>query len=91
MAASEVGIRELRDRLSAILKRVERGETITVCDRRRPIAAIVCLQGAAPDERLRRLVEAGRVAWSGGKPKGARNPGTVRGRPASEAVREDRR
>lgn len=87
----EIGIRELRNRLSAILKRVEQGETITVCDRRRPIAAIVGLHGAAPDQGLRRLVDAGRVAWSGGKPKGAREPGTVRGRPVSEAVREDRR
>jgi prevent-host-death family protein len=89
--ASEIGVRELRNRLSAVLRRVAKGETITICDRHRPIAAIVALRSEAPDEGLRRLVEAGRVAWSGGKPKGSRSPGTVRGRPVSDAVAEDRR
>jgi prevent-host-death family protein len=41
MVMKSVGIAELKARLSAYLKDVEAGESITVLDRRRPIARIV--------------------------------------------------
>lgn len=39
-----VGIRELRQQVSAVLKRVARGETIDVTDHGHPVARIVPLQ-----------------------------------------------
>ncbi|HEY8694477.1 MAG TPA: type II toxin-antitoxin system prevent-host-death family antitoxin [Chloroflexota bacterium] len=43
--ATQVGIRELRDHASKILKRVaERGETIEVCNRNKVVARIVPAQ-----------------------------------------------
>jgi prevent-host-death family protein len=41
MAARRIGIRELREDLSKIVRRVERGEVVEVTDRGRPIARIV--------------------------------------------------
>lgn len=48
-----VGVRELRQRASELLRRVEAGETIEVTDRGRPVAALVPLQAGSPLERLR--------------------------------------
>jgi prevent-host-death family protein len=41
---SEVGIRELKEQASAIMRRVAAGETIRVTDRGRPVARIVPLR-----------------------------------------------
>ncbi len=41
--------------------------------------------------RLKVLVDLGRVTWSGGKPRGARNPPRVHGRTVAKALVEDRR
>lgn len=48
-----VGVRELRQRASELLRRVEAGETIEVTDRGRPIAVLAPLPEAEPLERLR--------------------------------------
>lgn len=48
-----VGVRELRQRASELLRRVEAGETIEVTDRGRPIAVLAPLPQAEPLERLR--------------------------------------
>jgi prevent-host-death family protein len=48
-----VGIRELRQRASELLRRVEAGETIEVTDRGRPVAVLAPLPAAGPLERLR--------------------------------------
>jgi len=47
-----VGIRELRQRASELLRRVEAGESIEVTDRGRPVAVLAPLPGDAL-ERLR--------------------------------------
>jgi prevent-host-death family protein len=47
------GIRELRQRASELLRRVERGETIEITDRGRPVALLGPLGGSGPLERLR--------------------------------------
>ncbi len=41
MAKTRIGVRELKDKLSATLARVQRGETVTVTDRNRVVAVIV--------------------------------------------------
>jgi prevent-host-death family protein len=48
-----VGVRELRQRASELLRRVEAGETIEVTDRGRPIAVLAPLPDRSPIERLR--------------------------------------
>src|SRR5439155_234091 len=48
-----VGVRELRQRASELLRRVEAGETIEVTDRGRPVAVLAPLPEAGPLEQLR--------------------------------------
>lgn len=88
-----IGVRELKDNLSATLARVRKGETITVTDRKLAIARIVPAGNGREDVGLviEMLVESGRVSWGGGKPAGLKNAGRVRGRSVAEAVVEDRR
>jgi prevent-host-death family protein len=48
-----VGVRELRQRASELLRRVAAGETMEVTDRGRPVALLTPLPTAEPLERLR--------------------------------------
>ncbi|MGH2705566.1 MAG: type II toxin-antitoxin system Phd/YefM family antitoxin [Actinomycetota bacterium] len=48
-----VGVRELRQRASELLRRVQAGETIEVTDRGRPVAVLAPLPDAGPLQRLR--------------------------------------
>ncbi len=50
---SSVGIRELRQRASELLRRVATGETIEITDRGRPVALLAPLPEGSPLERLR--------------------------------------
>jgi prevent-host-death family protein len=53
-----IGIRELRQHASRYLREVERGETIEITDRGRPVARIV---PTADGSALERLVASGRL------------------------------
>ena len=90
---SAVGVRELKNHASAVLRRVRDGEAITVTDRGRPVALLVPVVAgeSSHDARLRALVRAGRLSWSGGKPRGLERPPRARGRSVASAVAEDRR
>lgn len=57
----EIGVRELKSRLSSVLHQVEEGEQIRVTVRGRPVADIVPAGGRASETRLRELVASGRV------------------------------
>lgn len=48
-----VGVRELRQRASELLRLVAGGETIQVTDRGRPVAILGPVPGGSPMERLR--------------------------------------
>lgn len=48
-----VGVRELRQRASELLRRVEQGETIEITDRGRPVALLGPLPPGTPIERMR--------------------------------------
>jgi prevent-host-death family protein len=63
---ASVGVRELRQRASELLRRVEAGETIEITDRGRPVALLAPLPDEGPLERLRAAgeVEAGRQDWA---------------------------
>lgn len=50
---SSVGVRELRQRASELLRRVAGGETIQITDRGRPVALLAPLPEADPLERMR--------------------------------------
>jgi prevent-host-death family protein len=56
-----VGVRELKQSLSATLRAVGRGEHVRVTSRGRPVADIVPAGAATADEDLRRLVAEGRL------------------------------
>ena len=54
---TSVGVRELRQRASELLRRVEHGETIEVTDRGRPVALLSPPPEGSPLDRLRALGE----------------------------------
>ena len=58
-----IGVRELRQQASRYLREVERGETIEVTDRGRPVALLVPVPAA---DRLERLVATGRATPAAG-------------------------
>ncbi len=62
---SVVGIRELRQQASKVLRRVEAGETIEVTDRGRPVALLVPIPKESP---LERLAASGRLTRGRGNP-----------------------
>lgn len=51
---TSVGVRELRQRASQLLRQVENGETIEITDRGRPVAVLSPLPQGSPVERLRK-------------------------------------
>ncbi|HWE70305.1 MAG TPA: type II toxin-antitoxin system prevent-host-death family antitoxin [Acidimicrobiales bacterium] len=50
---TSVGVRELRQRASELLRLVERGETIEITDRGRPVARLGPIADGTPLEQLR--------------------------------------
>jgi prevent-host-death family protein len=50
---ASTGIRELRQRASELVRRVEAGETIEITDRGRPVAVLAPLPDQRPIDRLR--------------------------------------
>jgi prevent-host-death family protein len=54
-----VGIRELRQRASELLRQVERGESIEITDRGRPVAVISPVPPGSP---YRRMLVGGEIA-----------------------------
>jgi prevent-host-death family protein len=88
---SEVGVRELKNRLSRYLKRVQAGEEVIVTEHGRTIARLVPVKVPEIQETLRPLLRDGYIRWSGGKPHGAGKPPKMRGRSIAELIIEDRR
>jgi prevent-host-death family protein len=50
---TSVGVRELRQRASELLRLVEQGETIEITDRGRPVALLTPTPQGSPLERMR--------------------------------------
>ena len=83
---TQVGVRDLKQRLSEYLDRAERGEIVTVTDRGRPKALLIPLPGRA---RVEEGVSEGWITPASGHALGAVN--RRRGRIAvTEALAEDR-
>jgi prevent-host-death family protein len=87
-----VGIRELKSRLSHYMKRVQRGERITVTDRGASVAVIGPAVASPRTERLDAMLRTGAARWAGGKPRGSARPARrVHGPSVADAIIEDRR
>jgi prevent-host-death family protein len=87
---SSVGVRELKDHLSGLLRRVRDGETLVITDRGQPIAELGPLPNSVIADRARTLVRQGLAHWSGGKPKGLNHAPRPKKGLVSDAVIEDR-
>ena len=66
------GIHELKDHLSAYLRKVKDGETVTITERGAPVGRIVPAEEEETDERtleekMQALQDAGVLRWSGKK------------------------
>lgn len=88
-----VGVRDLRARLSAYLRSVSNGASITIGDRRhRPVARLVPVPRSPESEGLDRLADQGILRRGVGKPgQRARVKSRSRRRLLSDVVIEDRR
>ena len=87
-------MRELKASLSAVLRRVSRGEQVRVTMRGRAVADIVPAGVSSEDDALRALIAEGRLVPPA-RPRPARPPRMARGRQSASALvlaeREDGR
>jgi prevent-host-death family protein len=86
----DVGIRELKNRLSEYVARVKAGDDITVTDRGRPVALLRPLDAESRSAAISGWAARGIAAWHGGMPQGVRRPPRVAGGRAAAVVIEDR-
>lgn len=85
--AVQVGIRELKSRLSSYVERVHNGERLVITDHGEEVAVMVPI---SREQRLmRHLVESGKAQWSGEKPQGLDGI-TIKGKPLSHTILEER-
>jgi prevent-host-death family protein len=92
-ARRTVGSRELKTRLGSHLKRVREGATLIITDRGHPVAELRPLRAVEGDlDRRLSELEALGVLSQENRPQDLRpfRPIASRGRPAGEAVVEDR-
>ena len=88
--AMEAGIRELKSKLSAYMRRVKAGETLVITERGKPIGRIVPILASVTDQ-LDLLVQAGLVNWNGKRLTRIEPVAQVSGaRTVSELLLEDR-
>ena len=92
MKKHAVGVRELKTRLGAYLRRVRQGAILVVTDRGEPVAELKPVEDAsgADEPALRRLRALGLVTRQSHEPLGAFKPIRVKGASLSHAVIEDR-
>lgn len=90
--SSVVGVRELRTHLSAYLRDVARGATVTLADRhKRPIARLVPVDQDPDLETLQARARRGTITLGTGKPVGRPIAPRRTKRMVSDLVVEDRR
>lgn len=86
-----VEIRELKNRLSAYLRHVKAGGTVTITERGRPIERVVPL-ACSTEVQLRALSQVGLIVWSGERlPPLAPVARVMGGRTVADLLLEDRR
>jgi len=85
-----VSVSELRKKLSYYLRKVKRGSSIRVTVRGRSLAILMSAGTHSDTQIARELSRKGFGLWKGGKPKGGSRRISVRGKPVSEIVIEER-
>jgi prevent-host-death family protein len=86
-----VGVRELKNKLSHYLRSVKQGRPVEITERGESIAMLVPPKQSSAAQIAEVLSRKGIGSWKGGKPKGASRRVTVKGKPVSQIVIEDRR
>jgi prevent-host-death family protein len=84
--ATKMGIRQLRDSLTASIRRVERGETIEVTNHGRAVAILA----PVPGDRIERLVARGDLTPGGPLQRPLRRHPVTGEMSASQAIEDDR-
>ena len=90
-AATTVGIRELKNKLSHYLNSVKDGKNLAVTDRGKVIAYLTSAEKVPDFEKVVELIRGDLAFWKGGKPLGSSRRAKVSGKPVSEIVIEERR
>jgi prevent-host-death family protein len=86
-----VGVRAFKAKVSAYLRAVAAGGTVTISDRRRPVARLVPVARSSEHDVLDRLARGGVLQRGTGKPGRARRVKSRTGRRlVSDIVIEDR-
>ena len=91
MAERQIGIRELKSKLSECVREVKNGGTVVVTEHGRPVVRMIADTSSLP-ERLAALTQAGSIAWSGRRLKRAKPVARVRGsrRTVADLISENR-
>jgi prevent-host-death family protein len=84
----EIGVRELKAKLSSVLSRVEGGERVRVTRRGRPVADIVPVE--TPEEQWERMIAEGRITPASAPLDRNPPPPIKTSRPASELILAER-
>jgi len=79
MSEMNVGVRELKTRLSEYLQQVKAGQTIVITEHGQPVGRIIPAARSL-DDRLQAMAQAGLIAWSGKKLRPVRPAARVRGK-----------
>jgi len=85
----EIGVRDLKAQLSSVLRDVERGETVRVTSRGRPVAEIVPVMPERSDA-MKKLIAEGKVTPATGSIPKNPPPPRKTGRSASAVVLAER-
>jgi prevent-host-death family protein len=81
MDSTTVGVRELKAQLSKYLRRVQKGVTVTITARGKPLGQIVPARRLSTvKSRVLALTESGVVAWNGRKLRNVSARARVRGK-----------
>jgi len=90
MSEMQVGVRELKSRLSHYLRQVKAGQTVTITERGQPVGKIVPVSQSL-EEKIEAMAQAGLLQWSGKKLKPTPRMARIRGeRTAADMLIEDR-
>jgi len=90
MKERQIGLRELKSKLSQCVREVKAGATIVITERGRRVARLV-REGESVAERIEALRKAGSIQWSGHRLAPAKPGPRVRGkRTVSDIVIENR-
>ena len=86
---TQIGIRELKTRLSHYLQQVKQGETVLITDRGKPIGLIIPYTSSL-QEKIENLHNFDWLEWNGKKMPPFRPQVVNKSRPISDLLLEDR-